>query len=155
MNPSALANLNSGIFGQFFGRYAEVFWLLFRIGFAFLVLQHGLQKTFLLWGFPADHELGALVDIAGVVELFCAAMIAFGVFTRLAGGAMTVQLVVAYLTAHSERGFWPHEYEEEGFESLHHGGEVVMAFFLCAGIIGVLGSGKLGLERLIFKKELF
>ena len=35
-----------------------------------------------------------------------------------------------------------------------HGGEVTILFFLCAGIIGVLGSRKWGIERHLLNKEL-
>ena len=37
---------------------------------------------------------------------------------------------------------------------MQHGGEVTILFFICAGIIGVLGSRKWGIERHYFKKEL-
>lgn len=43
---------------------------------------------------------------------------------------------------------------DEGFTTLHHGGEVVFVYFMCAGIIGILGSGKWGLERMKSGKEL-
>ena len=42
-----------GIFGGILERYADEFWLLFRVIFAILVFLHGIQKAFLLWGFPA------------------------------------------------------------------------------------------------------
>ncbi len=149
VDPSA-----SGIFGRFFGRWTEEFYLLFRLFFSVIIFMHGLQKSFLLWGFPQDHDLGIWVDIAGWVELVGAPMMALGVLTRLAGGALAVQLFVAYFTVHAGRGLWPHAYTAEGFTTLHHGGELVVIYFACAGLIGVLGSGKWGLERLYRKREL-
>ena len=54
--------------------------------FAILMFLHGIQKAFLLWGFPAGanpNGLGALVDLAGWVEIICALLIGFGFLTRL------------------------------------------------------------------------
>ena len=42
-----------GVFGGILERYADEFWLLFRVVFAILMFLHGIQKAFLLWGFPA------------------------------------------------------------------------------------------------------
>ncbi len=151
---SQLLSQENGLFGTFFLQYKDGFYLLFRLALALLISLHGAQKAFLLWGFPGDHELSPLVDIAGWVEVFASVMIAFGILTRLAAGALTIQLAVAYFDVHFERGFWPHTYHaDEGFTTLHHGGEIVILYFAVAGIIGILGSGKWGLERLIFKKE--
>ena len=86
---------SEGIFGKFLPRYTDEFYLLFRLVFAFLVALHGAQKAFLFWGFPADHALGALVDIAGWVEFIAAFMIGLGIFTRLGAGALCVTMVVA------------------------------------------------------------
>ena len=40
-----------GIFGGILEKYADEFWLLFRIVFAILVFLHGIQKAFGLWTF--------------------------------------------------------------------------------------------------------
>lgn len=141
------------IFGNVLMRYAEEFYLGFRLLFAFLLALHGAQKAFLLWGFPADHPLGLRVDIAGWVEFIAAILIASGVFTRLGAGALVVQMVVAYFDVHYGNGLWPHIYPAEGGFGAH-GGEVAILYFAIAGIIGILGSRKYGIERLIFKREL-
>ena len=44
--------------------------------------------------------------------------------------------------------------ESETLIFVAHGGEVTILWFICAGIIGVMGSRKFGLERLILKKEI-
>ncbi len=149
MNSSA----SEGIFGKFLPRYTDEFYLLFRLVFAFLVALHGAQKAFLLWGFPADHPLGALVDIAGWVEFIAAFMIALGIFTRLGAGALCVTMVIAYFRVHAGNGIWPHIFPPGGYGA--NGGEVAILWFIIAGIVGVLGSRKYGIERMIFKKEIF
>ncbi len=136
-------------------QHKEEFYLLLRLSFALLTGMHGAQKAFLMWDFPADQELSPLVDVAGWVEAISALMIAAGLLVRLAAGAMVILLPVAYFVVHFERGLWAHHYHpEEGFTTLHHGGEVVMLHFLIACVILVLGGRKWSLERLIFKKEL-
>ena len=150
---------DSGIFGGILGKFTDEFYLLFRLIFAFLVALHGAQKAFLLWGFPAGanpNGLGALVDVAGWVELIAAFLIAFGVLTRLGAGALVVTMIVAYFGVHAALSPvwpWPHLYPAEG-GFVAHGGEVTILWFICAGIIGVLGSRKYGLERMFCGKEI-
>ena len=140
------------IFGQILSRYVDELYLVFRLVFAFLVALHGAQKAFLLWGFPADHPLGSLVDIAGWVEFISAFLIGLGIFTRLGAGALCVTMVVAYFRVHADNGIWPHIFPPGGYGE--NGGEVAILWFIIAGIIGVLGSRKYGIERLIFKREI-
>ena len=154
---------DTSIFGRIFVRFTDEFYLLFRLIFALLVFLHGIQKAFLLWNFPAGanpNGLGALVDLAGWVELISAILIATGVFTRLGAGALVVTMIVAYFGVHAALSPvwpWPHLYPnppDGGNAFVAHGGEVTILWFICAGIIGILGSRKYGLERLILKKEI-
>ena len=145
-----------GIFGGILEKYADEFWLLFRVIFAILVFLHGIQKAFGLWEFPAGaHPLSPLVDIAGWVELIAALLIGFGLLTRLGAGAICVTMIVAYFTVHvnSPEWPWPHLYPDPGGFAAH-GGEVTILWFIVAGIIGVIGGGKYALDRTIFKKEM-
>ena len=144
---------DNSIFGRFFGRFADEFYLLFRLIFAFLVALHGAQKAFLLWGFPAVSPLGVWVDVAGWIEFIAAFLIAFGILTRLGAGALVVTMVFAYFKVHASHGLWPHIYLMQGGFTAH-GGEVTILWFAIAGLIGVLGSRKYGLERWLFKREI-
>ena len=126
---------------------------MFRLIFAFIVALHGAQKAFLLWGFPAAPPLGVLVDIAGWVEVVAAVLIGFGILTRLGAGALVVAAVAAYFVVHAGNGVWPHIYPAEGGPGAN-GGEVTILWFAIAGIIGVLGSRKYGIERLWLKREI-
>ncbi len=153
----------AGIFGRILQPHTDGFYLLFRLAFAVLLGLHGAQKAFLLWDFPAGanpNGMGALVDIAGWVELISAFLIGLGILTRLGGGAMVVTMIVAYFGVHAALSPvwpWPHLYPnppDGGNAFVAHGGEVTILVFLCAGIIGVLGSRKWGIERLLFNREL-
>ena len=144
----------ASIFGRLFLRFTDEFYLLFRLIFAFLVALHGTQKAFLLWGFPPPGSGPPdTVYIAGWIELIAAFLIGFGVLTRLGAGALVVTMVVAYFQIHAPNGLWPHIYPAMGGFGAH-GGEVTILWFACAGIIGILGSRKYGLERLILKREI-
>jgi uncharacterized membrane protein YphA (DoxX/SURF4 family) len=153
---------DQGFFGRFIQPHTDEFYLLFRIVFAVLVGLHGAQKAFLLWDFPAGanpNGLGLLVDIAGWVELAAAIFIGFGILTRLGAGALVVMMIVAYFGVHAALSPvwpWPHLYPnppDGGNAFVAHGGEVTILWFIIAGIIGVLGSRKWGLERHFFNKE--
>ncbi len=138
---------DTSLFGRLFLRYTEEFYLLFRLIFAFLVSLHGAQKAFQMWGFPAPGTEGGppgIVYIAGWIEFIVSLLIGFGVLTRLGAGALCVTMVIAYFMMHAGKG-WPFQ---------PGGGEVAILYFAVAGIIGIMGSRKYGLERLILKKEI-
>ncbi len=148
------AEQDTSIFGRLFMPGADYFYLLFRLIFAFIVSLHGAQKAFQLWGFPPPGSGPPdIVYIAGWVEIISALLIGFGVLTRLGAGALCVTMVVAYFMMHFGNGIAPHIFPGEGGFTAH-GGEVPILWFAIAGIIGVMGSRKFGLERLILKREI-
>ncbi len=146
-----------GIFGRFFLSFTDEFYLLFRLIFAFLAALHGAQKAFGLWGFPVPAPM-PIVNVAGWVEFISALLIGFGVLTRLGAGALVVTMIVAYFMMHAPNGIWPHMFPnppgDTGSAFVASGGEVTILWFACAGIIGIMGSRKWGIERLVFKREL-
>lgn len=151
-----------GLFGQIFTRFTDEFYLLFRLIFAFLVFLHGAQKAF-AWNFPPPGPGGPpdIVYVAGWIEIISSFLIGLGILTRLGAGALVVTMVVAYFRIHAQNPFFPqlpHIFPnppgDTGSAFGAHGGEVTILWFAIAGIIGIMGSRKYGLERLIFKKEL-
>lgn len=54
---------------------------------------------------------------------------------------------------HAGNGLRPHIFPAMGGFGAH-GGEVPILWFAIASIIGILGSRKYGIERLLFKREL-
>ena len=148
------AEQDTSIFGRLFMPGADYFYLLFRLIFAFIVSLHGAQKAFQLWGFPPPGSGPPdIVYIAGWVEIISALLIGFGVLTRLGAGALCVTMVIAYFMMHFGNGIAPHIFPGEGGFTAH-GGEVPILWFAIAGIIGVMGSRRFGLERLILKREI-
>ena len=87
------------------------------------------------------------------MEFFAAFMIAAGFLTRLAAGALVVQMIVAYFDVQAPHGLWPHIFPSDGGFGAH-GGEVPILWFATAGIIGILGGRKYSLERKLLGREL-
>jgi len=162
MATNNAAPADTSIFGRIFVRFTDEFYLLFRLIFAFLVFLHGAQKSF-AWNFPPPGPGGPpdIVYVAGWIELISAFLIGLGVLTRLGAGALVVTMIVAYFRIHAQNPFFPqlpHIFPnppgDMGSAFGAHGGEVTILWFAIAGIIGILGSRKYGLERLILKKEI-
>ena len=86
------------------------------------------------------------MDIAGWVEFIAAILIASGLLTRFAAGALVIQMIVGYFDVHLPNGLWPHLYLATGGFGAH-GGEVGILYFAMAGVVGVLGSRKYDIER--------
>ncbi|MEW5684203.1 MAG: DoxX family protein [Pseudomonadota bacterium] len=82
---------------------------LLRIVTALLFMEHGLMK---LIHFPAAQPgapdpLPPMLLAAAVIEVVGGALIAAGLFTRLAAFICSGQMAVAYFMAHGSQGFWP------------------------------------------------
>jgi putative oxidoreductase len=80
-----------------------------RIIAALLFMEHGLMKLF---HFPAAQPgaptpLPLLLVVAAVIEVGGGALIALGLFTRLAAFICAGEMAVAYFMAHAPKGFWP------------------------------------------------
>ncbi len=82
---------------------------LLRIMAALLFMEHGLMKLF---AFPAAQPgapspLPMILVVAAVMEVAGGALIALGLFTRLAAFLCAGEMAVAYFMAHGSKGFWP------------------------------------------------
>lgn len=79
-----------------------------RIAAGLIFMAHGTQKVL---GFPegerAFAELMSLPWWAGVLELVLGALIAVGLFTRIAAFIASGEMAVAYWLAHAPRSFFP------------------------------------------------
>jgi putative oxidoreductase len=91
-----------------------------RIIAGLMFMQHGLSKYF---GFPAPFpvavQAASLLGVAGVIEIVAGALIAVGLFARLAAFIASGEMAVAYFMFHFPKGFFP----------LANGGE--LAIFYC------------------------
>ncbi|MDB5709147.1 MAG: DoxX family protein [Sphingomonas bacterium] len=93
----------------FLDRWAPQLHAALRIVAALLFMEHGLMKLF---HFPAAQPgaptpLPMMLVVAAVIEVGGGALIALGLFTRLAAFICAGEMAVAYFMAHAPRGFWP------------------------------------------------
>ena len=80
-----------------------------RIMAALLFMEHGLMK---LAHFPAPqpgvpYPLPPILFAAAVIEVAGGALIALGLFTRLAAFICSGEMAVGYFMVHMQKSFWP------------------------------------------------
>jgi putative oxidoreductase len=80
-----------------------------RIMTALLFMEHGLMKLF---AFPlaqpgVPNPLPTILLVAAAIEIVGGALLALGLFTRIAAFICSGQMAVAYFTAHASQGAWP------------------------------------------------
>jgi putative oxidoreductase len=80
-----------------------------RIVTALLFMEHGLMKLFAFPGAQAGvpDPLPAMLVAAGWIEIVGGALIALGLFTRIAAFVCSGEMAAAYFIAHVGRSFWP------------------------------------------------
>ena len=75
-------------------RFADPVYCIVRLIAGLTYACHGGQKLF---GFPGGgHGVDGLAFVAGIVELVCGLLIAFGLFTRIAAFLASGEMAVAY-----------------------------------------------------------
>ena len=79
-----------------------------RIMVGLLFLQHGLSKYF---GFPgpspASFHVMGILGLAGLIETVCGALVAVGLFTRVAAFIASGEMAFAFFMSHFPRSFFP------------------------------------------------
>jgi putative oxidoreductase len=118
--------------------WAERVLSLLRIMAGLLFLQHGLTK---MLGFPGTRpptfEYISLSGLSGLIEFVGGAMVAAGLFTRVAAFVMSGEMAVAYFMAHEPRGFFP----------LLNGGELAILYCFVFLYLAFAGGGAWSLDR--------
>src|SRR5947208_2889729 len=75
-------------------RFADPVYCIVRLVVGLTYACHGSQK---LLGFPGGgHGVDGIAFIAGIIELVCGLLIAFGLFTRIAAFLASGEMAVAY-----------------------------------------------------------
>ncbi len=95
----------------FMARFEESILAVLRLVAALMLMQHGVQKLFGLL-LPPDRpaqplELLSQRGLAGVLEVFGAALLALGLFTRPVAFVLSGLMAFAYFLSHAPDGFWP------------------------------------------------
>jgi putative oxidoreductase len=80
-----------------------------RIMTGLIFLAHGLVKLF---GFPEVEGMGrvdlfSFIGLGGVIEFVAGALVALGLFTRVAAFIASGEMAVAYFMFHAPQSFYP------------------------------------------------
>lgn len=115
-----------------------------RIIAALLFMEHGLTKLF---HFPAAQPgapdpLPMLLMVAAIIEVAGGALIAIGLFTRLAAFICAGQMAVAYFMVHAGASFWP----------ALNGGEAAILYCFVFLYISTAGPGALSVDGVLARK---
>jgi putative oxidoreductase len=117
-------------------QYAEVGYLILRMGVAILFIFHAPQKYFGWWSSPA-FPLLSLRGAAIIIEVIVSPLIALGLFTRVAAVIGAVEMVGAYWVVHRLLGGLP----------IENRGELACMYFLVFVYMAFRGGGTYSLDN--------
>lgn len=107
-------------------------------------VEHGTQKLF---NFPpSDHgtvAIMSLIGLAGLLEFILGALVAAGLFSRIAAFILSGEMAFAYFMAHFPKSFFP----------TLNGGDAAILFCFIFLYIAFAGGGSISLDKMIFKKK--
>ena len=108
---------------------------LLRVFASLVLMQHGAQKVFgLFGGFGGAAMRAPLLSqfaLTGVLELIGGVLVALGLFTRPVALVLSGELAIAYFLQHAPRSFWP----------IQNGGESVALLSFIFLLFAAVGPG--------------
>ncbi len=145
-----------------FNREALAAWgpTVLRIGVGVVFFAHGAQK---MWGWFGGPGLSGWLDfvdamgfpkalavLAALTEFFGGLGLILGFLTRLSALGICCVMAVAILKVHLRDGFFMNWFltQDKG-----HGIEYSLTLLLAAASLMLSGSGRLGLDKLIWKRK--
>ena len=128
-------------------KYADHFYVIFRICIGALFFMLGIQKLFGLWSMPGGAaSFGSLIWFAGAGEFLIGLSLITGVFVRLASAFGVIEMIVAYYLGHVSVGGW---------NPTVNMGMPALVFGLAFLVTFAYGAKKASLEHEVFGKESF
>jgi putative oxidoreductase len=128
---------------HFVARYEPYVLSIVRIVVALLFFEHGLSRLF---GFPSPLPTPVLFStywFAGAIELVGGALVALGLFTRVAALIMSGEMAFAYFLSHAPHGFFP---------ILNRGDGAILYCFMFL-YFAFAGAGPWSLDALLGRKR--
>src|ERR1700730_15147670 len=121
-------------------RFADPVYCIVRLIVGLTYACHGGQKLF---GFPGGgHGVDGLAFIAGIIELVCGLLIAFGLFTRIGAFLASGEMAVAYFMFYV--GVVPTP--EAKFFPIMNGGELALLYCWVFFFIIFYGGGRWSID---------
>lgn len=128
-------------------RFADPVYCIVRLITGLTYACHGGQKLF---GFPGGgHGVDGLAFVAGIVELVCGLLIAFGLFTRIAAFLASGEMAVAYFMFYVGTVPTP----EAQFFPIMNGGELALVYCFFFFFIIFYGPGHWSIDGLWRKNK--
>lgn len=121
-------------------RAEPAIYAILRIVIGALLFCHGFAKIFGVIG--ATVPVGSQMWIGGILELVGGAMIAVGLFTRVAAFVLSGEMAVAYFQFH-----WKLDFTGLNFIPLVNKGELAVAYCFVMLYIFAHGAGAVSLDR--------
>jgi putative oxidoreductase len=123
----------------FLDRYGSQILGLTRIIVGLLFLEHGMAK---LLHFPvvpmfANGPLSPMLMASGIIELVGGALVALGLFSRIAAFICSGQMAVAYFMVHFPGGFYP----------ILNGGELAIVYCFVFLYLAAAGPGAFAINN--------
>lgn len=129
----------------FLERFKPYALTLLRVVSGYLIMAHGLDKVFGLFGGQAV-PLASLMGIGGLIELVFGLFLILGLLTRFSAFILSGQLAVAYFMFHASAG--------NPFLPYVNKGELAALYAFVFFLFIFTGSGPLAIDNHIFKKNL-
>ena len=107
-----------------------------RIAFGITFVEHGTQKLF---SFPLEPvaTLGpGMLLFVGLLETICGALVAFGLFTRIAAFLLSGEMAIGYWALHVPQNFYP----------IMNGGEIMVLYSFAFLYFAAKGPGPWSLD---------
>lgn len=138
----------------------EMTFTILRLALGIMILPHGLQKTFgLFGGYGFSGTMQFFTETMGIPYIFALLAIVaefvggvgliLGLFSRIAALGIGVTMLVAAMMVHAQNGFFMNWFGNQKGEGIE--------FFLLAVAISIAivlkGSGKLSLDRMFFNQD--
>lgn len=134
--------------GSFRAHLPNITLSLLRVAAGLMFMQHGVQKLFgaLL---PAERTwdgapaIFSMMWFAGVIEVGAGALIAIGLFTRVAAFIASGQMAVAYFMVHNPQNFWP----------ILNGGELAALYCFVFLMFAAVGGTRYSIDHLLHTRR--
>lgn len=124
---------------SFLDRYSAQILGVLRIVVGLLFMEHGLAKLvhFPLVPMFANGPLAPMILASGIIELVGGALLALGLFSRIAAFVCSGMMAVAYFTVHFAQGFYP----------IMNGGELAIVYCFLFLYLAAAGPGRFALNN--------